>query len=94
MRVWREAYQKFKTKKGVMTRVPCAAAGTGATASTALRDDSQNAFLIIECVDPKRCADLEAALSEFAELMERYLVASIEYRAVIDRTHPEAVIVA
>lgn len=61
---------------------------------TALRDDSENAFLIVECVDPARRADLEAALAEFAELMERYLGASIEHRAVIDRTHPEAVIVA
>ena len=42
------------------------------------RDDSQ---------DHQR--DLDA---EFAALMERYLGASIEVRAVVDRAHPELVI--
>lgn len=61
---------------------------------TALTDDSANAFLIIECVDPARIADLNAALDEFAGLMERYLGATVEVRAVVDREHPELVIVA
>lgn len=61
---------------------------------TALTDDSANAFLIIECVDPARIADLNAALDEFASLMERYLGATVEVRAVVDRAHPELVIVA
>lgn len=59
---------------------------------TALTDDSANAILVVECVDPARRADLEAALDEFAALMERYLGASIEVRAVVDRAHPELVI--
>lgn len=61
---------------------------------TALTDDSANAFLIIECVDPARVGDLNAALDEFAELMERYLGATVETRAVVDRAHPEVTIVA
>ena len=52
---------------------------------TALTDDSANAILVVECVDPARRADLAA-------LMERYLGASIEVRAVVDRAHPELVI--
>ena len=59
---------------------------------TALTDDSANAILVVECVDPARRADLEAALDEFAALMERYLGASIEVRAVVDRAHPEVVL--
>lgn len=59
---------------------------------TALKDDSGNAFLIVESVDPARRADLEAALDEFAGLMERYLGAEVVVRTVVDREHPEAVI--
>ena len=60
---------------------------------TALTDDSENAFLIIECVDPSRIDDLRAALDEFSQLIERYLGASIEARAIVDRSNPEVVIV-
>lgn len=61
---------------------------------TALTDDSKNAFLIIECVEPGRAADLEAALDEFAQLVESCLGAKIENRAVITRDNPEMTIVA
>ena len=60
---------------------------------TALADDSESAFLIIECVDPSRIDDLRAALDEFSQLIERYLGASIEARAIVDRSNPEVVIV-
>ncbi|MFR1638696.1 MAG: B3/4 domain-containing protein [Eggerthellaceae bacterium] len=59
---------------------------------SALSDDSANAILVIECVDPDRTDELEAALDEFAGLMERYLGASVAARAVIDRAHPELAI--
>ena len=55
---------------------------------TALTDDSESAFLIIECVDPSRIDDLRAALDEFSQLIERYLGASIEARAIVDRSNP------
>ncbi len=60
---------------------------------SALTDDSANAILVMECVDPARLGDLEAALDEFASLMERYLSATVERRAIVDRAHPELVIV-
>lgn len=60
---------------------------------TALTDDSADGFLVIECVDPSRVDDLKAALEEFANLMERYLGATIEVNAVVDRENPELVIV-
>lgn len=59
---------------------------------SALTDESQNAILVMECVDPARRADLEAALDEFAGLMERYLGADIELRAIVDREHPQLTI--
>ena len=61
---------------------------------TALTDDSKNAFLIIECVEPGRAADLEAALDEVAQLVESCLGANIENRAVITRDNPEMTIVS
>ncbi|MEG0303328.1 phenylalanine--tRNA ligase beta subunit-related protein, partial [Gordonibacter sp.] len=60
---------------------------------TALTDDSADGFLVIECVDPSRVDDLKAALEEFANLMERYLRATIEVNAVVDRENPELVII-
>lgn len=59
---------------------------------TALKDDSKNAFLVIECVDPARVGELKEALDEFAGLMERYLGAHVAVRAVVDRTHPDVII--
>lgn len=56
---------------------------------TALSDTTENAFLIIECVDPARKDDLAAALDEFARLVERYLGATVTAQALVDRTHPE-----
>ena len=50
---------------------------------TALTDDSKNAFLIIECVEPERAADCEAAINKLAELVERYLGATIRTKALI-----------
>ncbi len=59
---------------------------------TALTDDSQKAFLIIESVDPTRAADLEAALDELVALMESHLGATVFTKAIITRDNPPIVI--
>ncbi len=59
---------------------------------TALTDNSTDGFLVIECVDPTRVADLSAALDEFAHLMERYLGATIETKSIVQRENPELTI--
>ena len=59
---------------------------------TALTDDSRNAFLIIECVEPARVDDCRAAIDELAELAERYLGATIAVKDVITSEHREVVI--
>ena len=60
---------------------------------SALSDDSENAILVIECVDPARIDVLNEALDEFAELMSAYLGASIASRTVVTRENPEFTIV-
>ena len=55
---------------------------------TALSDESSNAFLIIECVDPNRIDDLQDAIDEFAGLIERYLGAEIAAKQIITRDNP------
>lgn len=55
---------------------------------TALTDDSKNALLVIECVDPERVDDLKAALDEFASLMKRYFEVEIESATILTKDNP------
>ena len=59
---------------------------------TALTDESQKAFLIIESVDPARAADLQAAVDEMAHLAEQHLGATIFAKHIITREDPSLVI--
>lgn len=59
---------------------------------TALTDESSNAFLIIECVEPERADDCQAAVDELAQLVERYLGATIRVKALVTAENPEVVI--
>ncbi|MGI6045553.1 MAG: B3/4 domain-containing protein [Eggerthellaceae bacterium] len=60
---------------------------------TALSDDARDALLIIENVDARRSDDLHAALDELAELIKRYLGATIERKEIITQSNPEMVLV-
>lgn len=59
---------------------------------SALSDDSENAILVIECVDPARIDALNEALDEFAALISEHLGAKIETRAIVTRDNPELTI--
>ncbi len=59
---------------------------------TALTDNSQKAFLIIECVDPSRADDLEEAVDELAQLAEKHLGATVFAKRIITREDPIMVI--
>lgn len=59
---------------------------------SALSDDSENAILVIECVDPARIGVLNEALDEFAALISEHLGAKIETRAIVTRDNPELMI--
>lgn len=60
---------------------------------TQLTDTTQNAVLVMESVDAARADDLQAALDEFAQLMQRYLGAEIKAKQVLTREQPEMVLV-
>lgn len=55
---------------------------------TALTDDSKNALLVIECIDPRRIDDVKMALEEFASLMQRYFKAEIESISLLTKDNP------
>ncbi len=55
---------------------------------TMLTEDTRNAFLIIESVDPTRSADVQAALEELARRTERWLGGRMELRR-LNRENPE-----
>lgn len=59
---------------------------------TALTDESNKAFLIIESVDPARADDLVAATNQLADMVERYLGAEIFAKQIITRNNPTMVI--
>ena len=59
---------------------------------TALTDESAKAFLVIESVDPARAADLEAAVDQLADMVQRYLGADIFAKQIITRGNPTMVI--
>lgn len=59
---------------------------------TALTDDSENAFLIVECVEAGRREDCAAATDELAGLVERYLGAEIAVKALVTSEMREVVI--
>ena len=55
---------------------------------TALSDDSADAFLAIECVEPERMGDCQAAIDRLAELLERYLGATVVIKTLVTRDSP------
>lgn len=55
---------------------------------TALTDDSADAFLAIECVEPARMGDCQAAIGRLAELLERYLSATVVVKTLVTRDNP------
>ncbi len=59
---------------------------------TALTDESGKAFLIIESVDPARADDLEAAVDQLADMVQRHLGADIFAKQIITRDNPTMVI--
>ena len=55
---------------------------------TALSDDSADAFLAIECVEPERMGDCQAAIDRLADLLERYLGATVVVKTLVTHDNP------
>ena len=45
-------------------------------------------FLAIECVEPERMGDCQAAIDRLAELLERYLGATVVVKTLVTRDNP------
>lgn len=60
---------------------------------TALDDDSRDAFLAIECVEPDRVEDCRAAIDELARLLERYLDATVVAKTLVSKDRPEVMLI-
>ena len=60
---------------------------------TALADDSRDAFLVIESVDPGRADDLAAAIGDREGLVTRFLGGTVTARGTLTKESPELVIV-
>ncbi len=59
---------------------------------TALTDNTGNAFLIVECVDPERLEDVRAATQEHAQRVEQHQGATIAVAELNTYDHREAII--
>ena len=59
---------------------------------TCLSDESRNALLVMECVDPTRVDVLREALDSLAESVNRYLGGEIVEKRIITREDPELTI--
>lgn len=57
-----------------------------------LTDNTRNAFLIVECVNPERVDDCRAATEELAGLVEAHLGATIAVKELVTADHREVVI--
>ena len=59
---------------------------------TMLKDDTKNAFLIIESVQPERAEDLRQVVSDLAAMAQEYLGATVFAQEVITADNPTMVI--
>ncbi|MEG0620294.1 MAG: B3/4 domain-containing protein [Raoultibacter sp.] len=56
---------------------------------TMLTDTTQNAFLIVECVDPQRGDDARAATEDLAQLIQRYCGATLAQVQMLSKEVPQ-----
>ena len=85
--VWREAYKKFKTKKGDDKGAICRCFNWRDGARTMIKDETKNSFLIMELLD-NRLEELNLALDYISDNAKKYLNADIE-KYILDINNPE-----
>lgn len=59
---------------------------------TSVTDSTSSEFIAMECVDPDRLSELQRALDELAELLERYVGAAVVAKQIVTAGTPEMVI--
>lgn len=56
---------------------------------TEVTDSTRNEFIAMECVDPSRVPELQAALDELADMLRKYVGAEVFTKTIITKDHPE-----
>ncbi|MBR0479328.1 MAG: hypothetical protein IJJ24_09580 [Solobacterium sp.] len=56
---------------------------------TMVTDDTTAEFIVMECIEPDRVHELELALEELAELMQKYTGAEIIAKTIVSKDNPE-----
>ena len=59
---------------------------------TSVTDSTSSEFIAMECVDPDRLSELQRALDELAELLERYVGVAVVAKQIVTAGTPEMVI--
>lgn len=59
---------------------------------TEVNDDTRNEFIAMECIEADRYADLEAAVDELAELLNKYVGAELFNKQIISIDNQEMII--
>ena len=59
---------------------------------TSVTDSTSSEFIAMECVDPDRLSELQRALDELTELLERYVGAAVVAKQIVTAGTPEMVI--
>ncbi|MBR2802836.1 MAG: hypothetical protein IKE21_09725 [Erysipelotrichaceae bacterium] len=59
---------------------------------TAVSEKTTTEFIVMECVEPERREELEKALQELSELLQKYLKATVLQKAVLDKDTNEIVL--
>lgn len=59
---------------------------------TSVSDDTKHVFIAMECVESERVGELKEALDALATLLQTHLGATIVYKELIDKDHPEMTI--
>lgn len=59
---------------------------------TEVTEETTREFIAMECVEPERREELQAALDELSQLLSQYVGAEIITKTIVDREHPEITI--
>ena len=59
---------------------------------TEVSEETTREFIAMECVEPERREELQAALDELSQLLSQYVGAEIITKTIVDREHPEITI--
>lgn len=60
---------------------------------TEVNEDTTTEVVIMECIQPQRVPELQKALDELSGLMTKYLGGEVLAKTIVDKDHPETVLI-